>query len=80
MPTYLMGDGKCGVKPVVLDDSAAPLWRADGADVRHAQRVTGVVATEVLDKENTGHLNQKLITNKEWTSCSISRYEVQDNP
>lgn len=53
MRTYLVGDGECSVKPVVLDDGAASLWRADGADVRHAQRIAGVVATEVLDKEDT---------------------------
>lgn len=52
MPTYLMRDSKRSVKPVVLDDGAASLRRADGADVRHAQGVAGVVATEVLDKGN----------------------------
>lgn len=53
MPTYLMRDGKRGVKPVVLDDGAAPLRGADGADVGHAQGVAGVVAAEVLEKRNT---------------------------
>lgn len=53
MPTYLMRDGKRGVKPVVLDDGAAPLRGADGAHVGHAQGVAGVVAAEVLEKRNT---------------------------
>ena len=43
-----MGDCKCSVKTVVLDDGAASLRRADGADIRHAQGVAGVVATEIL--------------------------------
>lgn len=50
MPTYLVCNSKRSVKPVVLDHSAASLRRADGADIRHAQGVAGVVATEVLDK------------------------------
>lgn len=57
MPTYLMRDCKGSVKPVVLDDSAASLRRADGADVCHAQGVAGVVATEVLDKRNAVSLH-----------------------
>ncbi len=57
VPTYLMRDSKRSVKPIVLDDGAASLRRADGADVRHAQGVAGVVATEVLDKGNTVSLN-----------------------
>lgn len=57
MPTDLMRDGERGVKAVVLDDGAASLRRADGADIRHAQGVAGVVATEVLDKGNTVSLN-----------------------
>lgn len=52
MPTYLVGDSKRSVKAVVLDDGAASLRRADGADVRHAEGVAGVVATEVLDRGN----------------------------
>lgn len=58
MPTYLMRNSEGGVKPVVFNDSTAPLWRADGANVRHAQGVAGVVATEVLDKGNDPRLNQ----------------------
>lgn len=38
------------MEAVVLDDGAAPLRRADGADIRHAQGVAGVVATEVLEE------------------------------
>lgn len=57
MPTYLMRDSKRSVKPVVLDDGAASLRGADGAHVGHAQGVTGVVATEVLDKGNNVSLN-----------------------
>lgn len=53
MPTDLMCNGKRRVKPVVLDDGAASLRGADGADVRHAQGVAGVVATQVLVKRNT---------------------------
>lgn len=49
LPTYLMGNGERSVKTIVLDDGAASLRRADGADVRHAQGVAGVVAAEVLD-------------------------------
>lgn len=45
-----MGNGEGGVQAVVLDDGAAPLWRADGADVSHAQGVTGVVAAQVLGR------------------------------
>lgn len=52
-PTYLMSNGKRSVKTIVFDDGAASLRRADGADVRHAQGVAGVVAAEVLDKGNT---------------------------
>lgn len=48
-----MSDCKRSMKAVVLDDGTASFWRADGADIRHAQGVTGVVATEVLDKRNT---------------------------
>lgn len=76
MPTYLMGDSKRGVKPVVLDDSAAPLRRADGADVRHAQGVAGVMATEVLHKENTAHLNRSPIIFKKKTLHLRSRQSV----
>lgn len=57
MPTYLVSDGEGGVKAVVLDDGAASLRRADGADVRHAQGVAGVVAAEVLDKGNAVSLD-----------------------
>lgn len=53
MPTYLMSDSKCSVEAVVLDDGAASLRRADGADIGHAEGVAGVVATEVLDRGNT---------------------------
>lgn len=59
MPTYLMSDCKCSVEAVVLDDGAASLRRADGADVRHAEGVAGVVATEVLDKGNTVSTSSK---------------------
>lgn len=48
-----MGDGKRSVEAVVLDDGAAPLRGADGADVRHAEGVAGVVAAEVLHRGNT---------------------------
>ena len=58
MPTYLMRDGKRGVKPVVLDDGAASLRRADGSHVRHAEGVTGVVSTEVLERGNTAGSNR----------------------
>lgn len=51
-----MGDRERGVEPIVLDDGAASLWRADGADVCHAEGVTGVVSTEILDKEDTRKL------------------------
>lgn len=61
MPTYLVSDGEGGVKAVVLDDSTASLRRADGADVRHAQGVAGVVAAEVLDKGNAVSLNKHFI-------------------
>lgn len=44
MPTYLVSDSEGSVKAIVLDDGAASLRRADGADVRHAQSVAGVVA------------------------------------
>lgn len=47
-PTNLVGDGEGGVQAVILDDGAAPLWRADGADIGHAQGVAGVVAAQVL--------------------------------
>lgn len=57
MPTYLMRHSKRSVKSIILDDCAASLRRADGAHVRHAQGVAGVVATEVLDKGNTVSLN-----------------------
>lgn len=64
MPTYLMRDSKRSVEPVVLDDSTTSLWRADGANISHAQSVTGVVATEVLDRGNIVslylNLNQKI--------------------
>lgn len=40
MPTYLMGNSERSVKPIVLDDSAASLWGADGADVGHPQGIT----------------------------------------
>lgn len=50
-PTYLMGDRERSVEPVVLDDGAASLRRADGADVCHAEGVAGVVSAEILDKE-----------------------------
>lgn len=50
-PTYLMGDRESSVEPVVLDDGAASLRRADGADVCHAEGIAGVVSTEILDKE-----------------------------
>lgn len=49
-PTNLVGDGEGGMQAVVLDDGAAPLWRADGADVGHAQGVAGVVAAQVLGR------------------------------
>lgn len=58
--TYLVSDGECGVKAVVLDDGAASLWRADCADVRHAQGVARVVAAQVLDKGSDAHLNHCL--------------------
>lgn len=45
-----MGDGEGGMQAVVLDDGAAPLWGADGADVGHAQGVAGVVAAQVLGR------------------------------
>lgn len=48
-----MSDSKCSVKAVVLDDGAASLRRADGADIRHAEGVAGVVAAEVLDRGDT---------------------------
>ena len=51
MPTYLVSDGEGGVKAVVLDDGAASLRRADGADVGHAEGVAGMVAAKVLDRE-----------------------------
>lgn len=57
MPTYLMSNSKRSVEPIVLDDGTASLWRADGADIRHAQGVAGVVATEVLDRGNTVSLH-----------------------
>lgn len=50
--TYLVSDRECSVKAVVLDDGTASLRRADGADIRHAQGVAGVVATEVLEEGN----------------------------
>lgn len=53
MPTYLMSNCKRSMKAVILDDGAASLRRADGADVSHAKGVAGVVATEVLDRGNT---------------------------
>lgn len=52
-PTYLVRDGERGVQPVVLDDGAASLRGADGADVGHAEGVAGVVAAQVLDKGST---------------------------
>lgn len=48
-----MSDCKRSVKAVVLDDGTASLRRADGADIRHAQGVAGVVATEVLEEGDT---------------------------
>ena len=58
MPTDLVSDGERSVEPVVLDDGAASLRRADGADVRHAQGVAGVVAAEVLDRGNAVSLHE----------------------
>lgn len=67
MPTYLMSDCKRSVKAVVLDDGTASLRRADGADVRHAKGVAGVVATEVLDKGNTVSTSSK----KKWGKTPV---------
>lgn len=53
-----MSDGKRSVKAVVLDDGAASLRRADGADVGHAEGVAGVVAAEILDRRDTVSLNE----------------------
>lgn len=50
IPTYFMCNSKGSMEPVILDDCTASLRCADGAHVRHAQSVTGVVATEVLNK------------------------------
>lgn len=68
MPTYLVCDSKRSVKPVVLDDGAAPLRRADGADIRHAQRVAGVVATKILNKRNSVSLNK---ATKNVLNCTV---------
>lgn len=35
-PTDLVGDSEGSVQAVILNNSAAPLWRADSADVGHA--------------------------------------------
>lgn len=66
-PTDLVSDRKRSVKAVVLDDSTASFWRADGADIRHAQGVTGVVATEVLVKRNTVRPNSHVLETDEIT-------------
>lgn len=50
MPTDLVCDGKRGVKPVVLDDSAAPLRRTDSAHISHAQSVARVVSAQILQR------------------------------
>lgn len=47
-PTNLVGDSEGGVQAIILNDSAAPLWGADCAHISHAERVTRVVATQVL--------------------------------
>ena len=65
MPTYLVSDGEGGMKAVVLDDGAASLRGADGADVRHAQGVAGVVAAEVLDRRSAVSFN-KHFTESQW--------------
>lgn len=59
-PTYLMGDSERSVEPVVLDDGAASLRRADGTHVCHAEGVAGVVSTEILDEEDTMKLIKTL--------------------
>lgn len=64
-PTYLVSDCKRSMKAVVLDDGTASFWRADGADIRHAQGVTGVVATEVLDQRNTVRPNSHALETDE---------------
>lgn len=56
-----MGDSERSVKPVILDDGAASLWRADGAHVCHAKGVAGVVSTEILEKEDTRKLIKTLL-------------------
>lgn len=56
--TDLMRHRECGVKPVILNDGAASLWRADSADVCHSQGVTGVMAAEVLKRWYTKNLKQ----------------------
>lgn len=71
MPTYLVSDGEGGVKAVILDDGATSLRRADGADVRHAQGVAGVVAAEVLDKGNAVSLHKHFIESQ-WRKNTIS--------
>lgn len=74
MPTYLVSDGERGVEPVVLDDGAASLRGADGADVRHAQGVAGVVAAEVLGKDNTAGLACFK------TCCFLERSDFEHQP
>ena len=69
-PTDLVRHGEGGVEPVVLDDGAAPLRGAHRPHVGHAQGVTGVVPTQVLQdrRQDTGGKNQAVRTrvSQEW--------------
>lgn len=71
--TYLMSHCKCSMKAIILNDGTASLWRADGADIRHAQGVTGVVATEVLDEWNIVRPNSL------WSSAKSAVFISNDN-
>lgn len=55
MPTDFVSHRESRVKAVVLDDGTASFWGADGADVRHAQSIAGVMATEILRERGLNH-------------------------
>lgn len=51
--TDLVRHGERRVQPVVLDDGTAPLWRAHGAHVSHAESVAWMMSTQILHTSHT---------------------------
>lgn len=50
--TEFMCHSKCCLQAVILDDGAASVRVAHGANIGHAQGVTGVGATQILKKQS----------------------------